>query len=75
MVKFQIQLSDASQIKQLYSITSKLPCNIDIGRGNTYYDGKSFLGLMAMTYGEPLWIILDSDDNSLMDRFSNWLIK
>lgn len=74
MIKFQIKLPSGQDFRRLYDITSRLPCDVDVGRGYTYYDGKSFLGLVALTYGEPLWVIIHSDDNALRERFSEWEI-
>lgn len=75
MIKMKINLKSAEDIRTLYNMTFKLPCEADIGRGMTYYDAKSFLGLLALTKGEPMWLILYTDDERLGEQFKKLEVK
>ena len=74
MQRIKISIKNVQDVRDLYDITSKLPCDMDIGSGNTFYDAKSMLGLLNLRFGETQYLNIYSEED-YSKQFKRWEIR
>ena len=72
MERIRIMLKNIDDIDEFYNVSSKLECDVDVGRGFDIYDAKSRLGLLALHLDEALYVYIHSDDKDLLKLFNKW---
>ena len=65
-----IYLNDFMKVKKFNQVISKFISDIDIVRDRYVIDAKSIMGIYTLDLSKPVDVILHSDDNEEIDRFS-----
>lgn len=74
MHRIKVLFNDIQDVKDFYDVAAYTPCDIDIGRGITFYDAKSILGLLNLRFGEAQYLTFYSEED-FSDRFKRWIIE
>ena len=74
MHRIKVLFKDIQDVRDFYDVASCTPCDIDIGRGVTFYDAKSILGLLNLRFGEAQYLTFYSEED-YSDRFRKWTVQ
>lgn len=70
----RVKFKDFNAIVKFTEFTEKLiNSNIDVRRGNSYWDGKSFLGLASLDISHHYEISIITSDQSEKKRFDDYM--
>ncbi len=65
MKDIPVLLKDRKQIEKFVQINKKLDCQVDVSDGHVYINGKSIIGLLALSLFDPIHVYLIGDDKNI----------
>lgn len=66
----EIRITNFSEVRALQSVASEYPIDIWVEDSNgSSADAKSLLGLMSLSYLEPVKVVVDDKDNEILEIF------
>ena len=71
----KIRLEDMTDMKAFMDNNQYFEGKIDVVQGRYKIDGRSFLGLCSLNFGEPIDVTIKTDNKSIEDDFYNMLKK
>lgn len=74
MIKTKIKLSMISDVKEFLDVAFKIECDIDLVKDRYIVDAKSTLGIFTMDLSKPIELVIHSNDESLMELFTKWIV-
>lgn len=75
MNKFILNLNSIKKIREFSIEISKFESDIDVVSGRYVIDAKSIMGLFSMDLSKPIEVLIHSDDESELNRFSEVMKK
>ena len=70
MISRKLQFSTIDQVQKFVDGVRKIPCDVDARHGNYVVDAKSLLGILSLSLGKELDIVLHSDDNNMAETLN-----
>jgi len=67
--KKKIRLSTPEMVSDFINVCSKYDCDINLYDGRSVIDGKSIIGVFAVTQGKEIEVQAISSDESVILRF------
>ena len=74
MQRIRVLFKDIEDVNAFYEVVSQLNCEADIGKGSTFYDAKSMLGLLNLHLDEAQYLMVNSDEDC-SEMFKRWAIQ
>ena len=72
MVECNILLDTIDKIADFIKVISKIEYDIDLVKGRYTVDAKSVVGVFTLDLSKEAKIIIHTDDESILDKFSEW---
>ncbi len=69
MNKKKIRLSTPEMVSDFINVCSKYDCDINLYDGRSVIDGKSIIGVFAVTQGKIIEVQAISSDESVISKF------
>ena len=66
----EIKITNLSEVRTLQHVASEYPIDIWVMDSNgSSADAKSLLGLMSLSYAEPIKIVVDDNNDDILEMF------
>lgn len=75
VMSLMVDLSKVDDVKIFCDITSQIPYDIDLARGNCFVDAKSIMGIMGFDLSKPIEVILHCQNEEDYKEFTTLLDK
>ena len=72
MLSKKIVLNGIHDTKQFNWLASQMPCDVNLRSGKYCVDAKSILGIFSLELSLPVTLELESDDSTLLERFTSY---
>jgi len=63
MISRKLQFSTIDQVQKFVDGVRKISCDVDARHGNYIVDAKSLLGILSLSLGKEITIVVHSDDD------------
>lgn len=70
-----VKFDDVDQVRNFVNAVNSVDANFELGSGRRVVDPKSILGVFALDLARPQRLICDSDDSSMLDKISPYLLR
>ena len=74
MVKCEVSLNTVDKIADFIKVVSKIEYDFDLVKGRYTVDAKSVVGVFTLDLSKEAKIIIHTDDESILDKFSEWRV-
>ena len=74
MVECNILLDTIDKIADFIKVVSKIEYDVDLVKGRYTVDAKSVVGVFTLDLLKEAKIIIHTDDESILDKFSEWRV-
>ena len=74
MVECNILLDTIDKIADFIKVVSKIEYDVDLVKGRYTVDAKSVVGVFTLDLSKEAKIIIHTDDESILDKFSEWRV-
>ncbi len=75
MQQVYVKFNSADQVSRFVNQIDRFDANFDLGTGRRTVDAKSIMGILALDLSQPLQLRYDSDDMSIRERISPFLVE
>ena len=74
MKKYPIRLNSIDEVTAFVKAVNQYDCDMDLCKGSTVIDAKSFLGILTICPDNDLELIIhDNDHKEILDSLSSFL--
>ena len=74
MVKCEVLLNTVDKIADFIKVASRIEEDVDLVKGRYTVDAKSVVGVFTLDLSKEAKIIIHTDDESILDKFSEWRV-
>ena len=75
MTSFYVNLSLINSAKEFCKVASDVPCRVTLTKGIYIVDGKSIMGVFSLDLAQPIYVIVDTDEVDIIDKFKPFVIE
>lgn len=75
MQQVYVKFDDVEQVSRFISIIEKLDANFNLGIGNHMVDAKSVIGVFGLDLTKPQMLRYNSDDQTIIEKISPFLVS
>lgn len=65
----RVDLALVNSVKEFVKETCATVCTVTANSGRSSVDGKSLLGMFALDLSQPVEIVIESDDDTAIDKY------
>lgn len=75
MVKFIVNLKTVDDVNDFMKVVQNIDEDADASTADCGYivDAKSLVGLISLNFAKPITISINTSDESIVDRFKQWI--
>lgn len=72
MYKINLKFSKFEDINNFVNKVNSLPCNVEACSDKYVVNAKSIIGLFSLNLAKPIELVINSEDRSYKELFSEW---
>ena len=74
-VECKVLLNNIDKIADFIKVVSKIEYDVDLGSGSHIIDAKSLIGIFILDLSKVAILTIHSDDENILDKFSEWRVN